>query len=108
MGSPKRGCVYVDERESVICAKRQCEEQKMEKQIYEAARVLIGEVARLPTVSLWYDGVYIKARVDSCAGRSIIGGKLAKKVKKQPARNVAVVKGVCGTLIPIKYQARVS
>ena len=72
------------------------------------ARVLATEVARLPTVHLVYDGVHIRTRVDSCAGRTIVGGKLAKKVKKQPARNVAVVKAVCGTLIPIRHQTRVS
>ena len=84
------------------------EKQQKTKEQENTTRVLATEVARLPTVHLIYDGVHIRARVDSCAGRTIVGGKLAKKVKKQPARNVAVVKAVCGTLIPIRYQTRVS
>ena len=104
----KHVCVSSDERESVKCGKKYIEELENKRRRDEAARVFLSEVDRLPTVSFVYDGMHVKARVDSCAGRSIVGGQLAKKVTKSPAKNVAVVKGVCGTLIPIKHQARVT
>ena len=110
-------CLY--NRESVNYVKKymEWEENRKRKEVVAtenrkskavAAQVFITEVDKLPTVHLVYDGMNIKARVDSCAGRSIIGGRLAKKVAKYPSTNVAVVKGVCGTLIPIQHQARLS
>ena len=70
--------------------------------------VLAAETSRLPTVNLVYDGCHLKARVGSCAGSSIVGEKLAKMVSRRPTKNVAVVKGVCGTLVPIRSETKLS
>ena len=68
--------------------------------------ILAAEIPVLQTVNLVYEGAIARARVDSGTGQSIEGNVLATKIYKKAAGMVAVVKAVCGTRVPIRYDAR--